>query len=258
MEVDGTRYDAQVVSYDPNRDISILDVPNLRAEPLLLAEGVADSGSDALMLGYPGGGDFVATPVRIREVVELNGPDIYRTTTATREVYTIRGFVRQGDSGGPIIDLDGKALGSGVRRGGRRPRHRLRADREGGRSTVGEGREHCAGLWDQRDELRAEYDDVHGTDRSLWPAQHPGVVLDAVPSTAHGACQGCQWFDVQGHWMGPFRLVRASLYMAAPTPRRQWCMTRWSTSLAGRKVRPAMMTKCQAQHRVSIWRSPQP
>jgi S1-C subfamily serine protease len=111
VEVDGTRYDAQVVSYDPNRDISILDVPNLRAEPLLLAEGVADSGSDALMLGYPGGGDFVATPVRIREVVELNGPDIYRTTTATREVYTIRGFVRQGDSGGPIIDLDGKALG---------------------------------------------------------------------------------------------------------------------------------------------------
>ena len=84
VEVDGTRYDAQVVSYDPSRDISILDVPNLRAEPLLLAEGVADSGSDALMLGYPGGGDFVATPVRIREV---------------------------GDSGGPIIDLDGKALG---------------------------------------------------------------------------------------------------------------------------------------------------
>ena len=111
MEVDGTRYDAQVVSYDPNRDISILDVPNLRAEPLLLAEGVADSGSDALMLGYPGGGDFVATPVRIREVVELNGPDIYRTTTVKREVYTIRGTVRQGASGGPLINLDGKALG---------------------------------------------------------------------------------------------------------------------------------------------------
>ena len=111
VEVDGTRYDAQVVSYDPNRDISILDVPNLRAQPLLLAEVVADSGTDALMLGYPGGGDFVATPVRIREVVELNGPDIYRTTTVTREMNTIRGAVRQGDSGGPIIDLDGKALG---------------------------------------------------------------------------------------------------------------------------------------------------
>jgi S1-C subfamily serine protease len=76
VEVDGTRYDAQVVSYDPNRDISILDVPNLRAQPLLFAEAVADSGTDALLLGYPGGGDFVATPVRIREVGELSGPDI--------------------------------------------------------------------------------------------------------------------------------------------------------------------------------------
>jgi hypothetical protein len=57
-------------------------------------------------------------------------------------------------------------------------------------------------LWDQREELRAEYEDVHGTDRALWPAQHPGVVLDAVRSSAHGACLGCQWFDVRGHWMG--------------------------------------------------------
>ena len=57
-------------------------------------------------------------------------------------------------------------------------------------------------LWEQREELRAEYDDVHGTDRALWPAQHPGVVLDTVLSTAHGACLGCQWFDVAGHWMG--------------------------------------------------------
>jgi len=52
-----------------------------------------------------------ATPARNREVIELNDPDIYRTTTVKREVYTIRGTVRQGDSGGPLINLDGKALG---------------------------------------------------------------------------------------------------------------------------------------------------
>jgi hypothetical protein len=57
-------------------------------------------------------------------------------------------------------------------------------------------------LWDQREEPRAEYEDVRGTDRALWPAQRPGVVLDAVLSNAHGACLGCQWFDVQGHWIG--------------------------------------------------------
>ena len=56
-------------------------------------------------------------------------------------------------------------------------------------------------LWDQRERLRGEYEDIHGTDRALWPVQHPGVVLDAMPSTAHGACLGCQWFDVRGHSM---------------------------------------------------------
>ena len=59
----------------------------------------------------PGGGPFVANPARIREVIELNGPDIYRTTTVTREVYTIRGKVGQGDSGGPLIDRAGRVLG---------------------------------------------------------------------------------------------------------------------------------------------------
>jgi S1-C subfamily serine protease len=62
-------------------------------------------------MGYPGGGDFVATPARVREIIELNGPDIYRTATVTREVYTIRGTVRQGNSGGPMINRSGQVLG---------------------------------------------------------------------------------------------------------------------------------------------------
>jgi len=111
VETEGGNYDAQVISYDPNADISILDVPKLSAPPLQFAEKTGEPGTDALVLGYPGGGPFVATPARIREVIELNGPDIYRTTTVKRQVYTIRGTVRQGDSGGPLIDLDGKVLG---------------------------------------------------------------------------------------------------------------------------------------------------
>jgi S1-C subfamily serine protease len=108
---DGQEYDATVVSYDPSADISILDVPNLPSQPLVFADSLAQTGTDALVLGYPGGGTFVATPARIRETIELNGPDIYRTTTVTREVYTIRGTVRQGNSGGPLIDLNGRVLG---------------------------------------------------------------------------------------------------------------------------------------------------
>src|SRR6478609_564692 len=111
VEADGQLYDATVVSYDPNANISILDLPNLPAPPLQFAENQASIGTDAIVVGYPGGGDFVATPARVREIIELSGPDIYRTTTVTREVYTIRGTVRQGNSGSPMIDRTGKVLG---------------------------------------------------------------------------------------------------------------------------------------------------
>ncbi|MCK0176419.1 acid resistance serine protease MarP [Mycolicibacterium sp. F2034L] len=111
VEVDGNTYDAFVVSYDPSADISILDVPDLPAPPLKFAEEAAQPGTDAIVLGYPGGGDFTPTPARVRETISLNGPDIYRTTTVTRDVYTIRGTVRQGNSGGPMINREGEVLG---------------------------------------------------------------------------------------------------------------------------------------------------
>jgi S1-C subfamily serine protease len=111
VEAEGKKYDATVVSYDPNADISILDVPNLPQEPLVFADELAKTGADAVVLGYPGGGEFAATPARVREVIELSGPDIYKTTTVNREVYTIRGLVRQGNSGGPMINRAGKVIG---------------------------------------------------------------------------------------------------------------------------------------------------
>jgi S1-C subfamily serine protease len=111
IEVDGQEYEAGVVSYDPDADISILDVPNLPSAPLQFVDEEAQPGTDGIVLGYPGGGDFTATPARVREVIKLNGPDIYRSTTVTREVYTIRGTVRQGNSGGPMINRQGKVLG---------------------------------------------------------------------------------------------------------------------------------------------------
>lgn len=111
VEANGQTFDATVVSYDPNADISILDVPNLPSPPLQFNMQQASTGTDAIALGYPGGGDFAATPARIREVIELQRPDMYHTATVTRQMYTIRGTVRLGNSGGPLIDRSGKILG---------------------------------------------------------------------------------------------------------------------------------------------------
>jgi S1-C subfamily serine protease len=111
VEASGNPYDATVVSYDPTVDIAILAVPHLPPGPLAFASAPVTSGTEAIVMGYPGGGGFMATPARIRELIELNGPDIYRNATINREVYTVRSNVEQGNSGGPLIDLKGQVIG---------------------------------------------------------------------------------------------------------------------------------------------------
>ena len=102
---------ARVVLFDYNNDIAVLDVPGLTAPALTFADGQAGTGDDAVSLGFPGGGPFTATAVRIRNVIRLSGPNIYSSQQVRREVYTVRGQIRQGNSGGPLIDLDGRVLG---------------------------------------------------------------------------------------------------------------------------------------------------
>ncbi|MEU5844057.1 acid resistance serine protease MarP [Rhodococcus sp. NPDC047139] len=103
--------DATVVLFDPEVDVAILSVPGLTAAPLSFAPQPAEPGDDAIVLGYPGGGPFTASAARIRETLDLQGPDIYRGGTVEREVYTVRGMIRQGNSGGPLVDPYGNVLG---------------------------------------------------------------------------------------------------------------------------------------------------
>lgn len=114
VDADGTDFAARVVSYDPNADIAILDAPGLSARPLGFASSPATTGAEATVLGYPKGGPFVAIPARVDEIIDLKGPDIYRTTTVTRQAYLVNlGAPNEinGVSGGPLIDKDGRVLG---------------------------------------------------------------------------------------------------------------------------------------------------
>ncbi|GLD26100.1 serine protease [Mycobacterium kiyosense] len=79
LQVAGKDYNATVVSYDPQVDIAILAVPGLPSAPLEFATAPAKTGTDVVVLGYPGGGNFTATPARIREIIKLSGPDIYHS-----------------------------------------------------------------------------------------------------------------------------------------------------------------------------------
>ena len=111
VEVAGEQRQATVVLYDPGRDIAVLAVPDLGLRPLSFAARPVDTGDDAIVLGYPEDGPFFAGAARIRDRMEIRGPDIYDDRTVTRQVYSIYGDVRSGNSGGPLIAPDGTVLG---------------------------------------------------------------------------------------------------------------------------------------------------
>jgi S1-C subfamily serine protease len=102
---------AQVVVFDPGRDIAVLRVPGLTARPLSLSTEVARSGQDAIVLGYPQDGPFDVRPARVRDRERITGHDIYGQLSVDRDIYTIRSVVRAGNSGGPLIATDGSVLG---------------------------------------------------------------------------------------------------------------------------------------------------
>ena len=112
VDAETKTFEAHVISFDPQADIAVLDVPGLGARPLKFAEYTAGTGIDALVLGYPGAASFKASPATIREVTVIEGPDIYHATTVTRQVYVLIGsFPDAGASGSAVVDLNGQVLG---------------------------------------------------------------------------------------------------------------------------------------------------
>jgi len=108
---DPTRYDATVVAIDSRIDLAVLHVPGLPAPPLEFAGRLPDTGDSAVVAGFPGGGDLVAEPARVRARIDARGEDIYGRSGVVREVYSFRGTVVPGNSGGPLLSPRGRVFG---------------------------------------------------------------------------------------------------------------------------------------------------
>ncbi|MGW4868041.1 MarP family serine protease [Streptomyces chartreusis] len=106
----GRSYESRVVLFDPERDVAVLYVPELRA-PVLKFDDEAGRGDSAVVAGYPEDGDLNLQAATVANRVRATGQNIYNDDTVTREIYSIRSTVRPGNSGGPLLTTDGKVFG---------------------------------------------------------------------------------------------------------------------------------------------------
>lgn len=103
------RLDAQVVAFDPKRDLAVLRVPGLGLPALERANAnVDDTGA---LFGHPGGGALREAPVRIAEQIVARGTDITHSVQTERNVFVLAATTAPGDSGGPIVDEQGHVVG---------------------------------------------------------------------------------------------------------------------------------------------------
>jgi S1-C subfamily serine protease len=101
---------AEVVYYNPDIDVAVLALDS-GAAPLLTFDRDAEAQAPVAILGYPQDGPYDVQPGRIRAEQRLRSPNIYNRGTVIREVYSLRGLVRPGNSGGPIVSSAGDAVG---------------------------------------------------------------------------------------------------------------------------------------------------
>lgn len=106
----GTRnLSAKVIYYNSDVDVAVLDVDI--DGPTIRFDTSGEAGQPGVILGYPNDGPFDAQPARVRAEQRLRSPDIYGRGTVTREVFSLRGLVRPGNSGGPLVSRSGEVLG---------------------------------------------------------------------------------------------------------------------------------------------------
>jgi S1-C subfamily serine protease len=118
---EGPRLRAHAIAFDSKNDIAVLRVDGLGGRTLPIASQ-APPGKAAAVLGFPRNGGYTVTPARIGATQQVISQDAYGRGPVTRQMLLLRGHVRHGNSGGPIVDAHGRVVGTvfAATTGGRR------------------------------------------------------------------------------------------------------------------------------------------
>jgi S1-C subfamily serine protease len=100
---------ARAIAFDARDDVAVLRVPGLELRSLGLVEAPA-AGTAGAILGYPENGAFDAEAGRVGRTQPVSTEDAYGRGPVTRLLTPLRGVVRPGNSGGPVVDAAGHVL----------------------------------------------------------------------------------------------------------------------------------------------------
>ena len=100
---------ATVVYVDGANDVALLRVPSLATVPLPTGQD-ASRPRPVVLLGYPRDGGLAATPATAGAARTLLAPDAYGRRLRPRLVVPLRGRVRPGESGGAVVDRQGRVV----------------------------------------------------------------------------------------------------------------------------------------------------
>jgi S1-C subfamily serine protease len=107
---DGVELEATPIYYEPRRDLALLRVGV--ALPTLPIGSERREGEGAAVLGFPENGPYSLAPARIGETRETISEDSYGNGPVERTIVAMSGSVRSGNSGGPLVDPQGRVVGT--------------------------------------------------------------------------------------------------------------------------------------------------
>jgi S1-C subfamily serine protease len=107
---DGTRISATLVTFDPRRDLALLEAPGIDRPPLPLTDTAA--GATGAVFGHPLGQDPLrVSPAQVGEVMQAVGRDIYGRSRVERRVAILSSDLERGDSGAALVTGPGEVSG---------------------------------------------------------------------------------------------------------------------------------------------------
>ena len=100
---------ARVLAFDRHDDLAVLEVPGLQLRPLSV-DPDPPSGTAGVIAGYPENGPLTLEAGRIGRTQNVLTDNAYGQGPIQRLLTPLRGLVRPGNSGGPMLDSSGRVL----------------------------------------------------------------------------------------------------------------------------------------------------